>query len=272
MNYNKDGDGFMRNIVVTGGTRGIGFGLTRNFLEVGSSVTISGTSEKSVGEAIEKFKAINPSAKVQGIAGNVANLEDMEMLWELAEKNYGKVDIWINNAGIDQMKDMIWNIPQDKIHKVVDTNIYGVINGSLVAFRHMLGQGYGQIFNMEGYGSDGMMMPRMTLYGTTKSAVRYFTRSLAKEAASTNVKVGTLSPGMVVTDFLLKPLESNPDAEKNKSIYNILADTPETVTEFLSKEILKNQKNDSRIVWLTKGKVMKRFMLSPFNKRDFFKD
>ena len=57
---------------------------------------------------------------------------------------------------------------------------------------------------MEGFGSNGMMRPKMTLYGTSKSAISYFTRSLAIEAKNTSVKIGTLSPGMVATEFLKK--------------------------------------------------------------------
>ena len=87
---------------------------------------------------------------------------------------------------------------------------------------------------MEGFGSDGMIRDKMTLYGTTKRAVRYFTQSMAKEASTSPVKIGTLSSGMVVTDFLLNSLKSNSkEADKAKEIFNILADHVDTVTPFL---------------------------------------
>ena len=69
--------------------------------------------------------------------------------------------------------------------------------GSLI-----LQQGGGKIFNMEGLGSDGVMIDGMTIYGTTKSALSYFTRSFSHEARHSAVEIGTLSPGMVVTDML----------------------------------------------------------------------
>jgi len=101
---------------------------------------------------------------------------------------------------------------------------------------------------MEGFGSDGMIRDKMTLYGTTKRAVRYFTQSMAKEASTSPVKIGTLSPGMVVTDFLLNSLKSNSkEADKAKEIFNILADHVDTVTPFLCKRILENNKNNAHI-------------------------
>ncbi len=116
-----------------------------------------------------------------------------------------------------------------------------------------------------------MMREKMTLYGTTKSAVRYFTRSLAKEANKTPIIVGTLSPGMVVTDFLMKSITlDSAEAERNKKVFNILADEVDTVTKFLSQRILKNKTNNVHIAWLTKGKVIWRFARSPFAKRGLF--
>jgi short-subunit dehydrogenase len=120
---------------------------------------------------------------------------------------------------------------------------------------------------MEGFGSNGMMREKMTLYGTTKSAISYFTRSLAMEAKNTNVKVGTLSPGMVATDFLRNSLD-----EHNRKVYNILGDKVETVTKFLAAKVLENQVNDAKIQWLTKPKAMWRFVSSMWVKRDIFND
>ena len=83
-----------------------------------------------------------------------------------------------------------------------------------------------------------------------------------------------LSPGMVLTDFLLKRYEGK-DPEEWKSarrIFNILADRVETVTPYLAEQVLKNQKNGARIQWLTGGKAFWRFLTAGFTKRDLFKD
>ena len=77
---------------------------------------------------------------------------------------------------------------------------------------------------------------------------------------------------MVLTDFLLHSMDKNPaEREKNKKIFNILADDVDTVTEFLAGKILANQVNNAHIAWLTRGKVMWRFASSAFVKRDLFK-
>jgi len=151
---------------------------------------------------------------------------------------------------------------------VVDTNIIGVINGSRVAYHQMSKQGYGQIFNMEGFGSDGMVMSKMGLYGLSKRAVRYYSRSLAKEANGSNILIGRLSPGMVVTDLLLSGVKGNDEeSQQARKIFNILADRVETVTPYLYKQMIQNKQNDRRISWLTKRKIMVRFLTAPLKKR-----
>ena len=258
----------MEHVLITGSTRGIGFGLAQRFIEAGLIVTINGTTSTGVETAIDELRLNYPAASVQGYVCDVSNYSEVEKLWEKAVNQFGNIDLWINNAGIDQSRMLVWEMNETEISQIVDTNIKGVINGSTVAFSKMMIQGSGQIFNMEGFGSDGMTMKKMTLYGTTKRAVQYFTHSLAKEASNTTIKVGTLSPGMVLTDILLKSLKSNTDeAISNKKVFNILADTVETVTPFLCNKMLKNTKNNAHIKWLTKSKVMARFLQSVFFKR-----
>lgn len=259
----------MKHVLITGSTRGIGFGLAQRFIESGCKVTINGRSEVSINKAIESLKKRYPSAKVQGFVGNCAFRHEVEKLWDNAVKGLGKIDIWINNAGIDQERKYMWEIKSEEYKELIDINILGMVHGSTVAFKNMLEQGHGQIYNMEGFGSDGMIMEKLTLYGTSKSALRYFTRSLALEAMKTPILVGRLSPGMVLTDLLLKSLEGNSqEIERNKKIFNIMADTVETVSSFLSREILKNTKNNAHITWLRRWKIAWRFISSPFIKRE----
>ena len=101
----------------------------------------------------------------------------------------------------------------------------------------------------------------------TKRAVRYFTDAAVHETIGGPVLIGYLSPGMVLTDFLLEPLSKNRNAEKTKRIYNILADKVETVAPFLAKAVLKNKKHGRRIAWLTTGKIIGRFIRTIFFKR-----
>ncbi len=263
----------MKHVLITGGTRGIGFGLAKQFLANSCKVTITGTTQEGIDRSVKNFKNLYPTAEIQGFSGDVSLYTSMEKLWDDATKNYGDIDIWINNAGLGQGRKYTWDMSIEEIGKIVDTNIIGVINGSLVALKRMELQGHGQIYNMEGFGSDGMMMKKMTIYGTTKRAVRYFTRSLLKESSNPSILIGTISPGMVLTDLLLKSIKENKEeAERNKRVFNILADDVDTVTNYLVDKILQNKKNGAHINWLSKRKAFFRFLLSPLNKRDFFKE
>ncbi len=142
-----------------------------------------------------------------------------------------------------------------------------MIYGSQTASKHMIEQGEGQIWNMEGLGSNKMMVVKTILYATSKHALTYFTRGLAKELSNTNVKVGRLSPGMMATDFILNQPERSALDESFKKIFNILGDKPETVAKFFIPKMLKNTQNDAHIVWLTTTKIFFRFSFSPFIKR-----
>jgi short-subunit dehydrogenase len=139
----------------------------------------------------------------------------------------------------------------------------------------MAQQGFGAIYNVEGYGSNDAMMTGLSLYGTAKRAVTYFTQALAKEAEEkqTGVIVGRLSPGIMITDFLTNAASCGSEIvlpEKTKKVYNILGDYPDVVAEFLVKGMLENTKNNVHLEWLTGGKAAWRFMTAGFNKRDFF--
>lgn len=262
----------MKHVVITGGTRGIGFGLATQFLKKGCKVTISGTSQPTVDPVVEQFSKKFSKSHIHGYPCDIVNYKNIEALWDSAVDHLGKIDIWINNAGVDQERKSIWEMSPEAYKRVIETNILGTMSGSHVAFQRMLQQGEGQIFNMEGFGSNGMVREKMGVYGTSKSAVRYFTRSLSLEAKGTSVQVGGLSPGMVATDILKKTVEEgNEDAQQAKRIFNILADHVETVTPFLVDKILATKTNGAQIEWLTKPKIAWRFMSSPFVKREIFK-
>ena len=121
------------------------------------------------------------------------------------------------------------------------------------------------------------MMMGMNMYGTCKRAITYFTKAFAKELEErgSKVKIGRLSPGIMVTDFMTQALggrETIELSESTKKIYNILGDRPGVVASYFVKEILGNTKNDAHFQWLTTGKVMTRFITSPWKKKDFCKE
>jgi short-subunit dehydrogenase len=140
--------------------------------------------------------------------------------------------------------------------------------GAKVALSEMRAQGHGALYNMEGLGSSGPVVAGMALYATTKSALSYVTGALAKEVEGTGLVVGALQPGMVVTDLLMgRDGERGPPDARARRIMNILADRVETVTPWLAREVLANERNGARIRWLTQWKVMGRFLSAAFHRR-----
>jgi len=262
----------MKVVVITGSTRGIGLGLARSFIEQGCSVVISGRTQTTIDNALHRLAEVSDAAHITGVVCDVTDLNQVEHLWTEAVHRFGKVDIWINNAGISNSYDLFWELPAEEIERVVQTNLMGMMYGSMVAMREMIKQGSGSIFNMQGMGSDGKrIQKRMSVYAATKAGVGYFSRNLALEAEETSVLVGRIQPGMVVTEMLVKPFgDRKEEFERTKRIFNILADKVETVTPWLAQQVLMNKKHGVLISWSSPWKILGRFLIAPFYKRDLF--
>lgn len=259
----------MKNIVITGSTRGLGFAMAKEFLKAGCNVTLSGSRQDSFDNKKEEVKEFEN--QLIYVPCNVRNITDIRNLWIKSVEKWGSIDIWINNAGQNCPHEFMWDTDEEYINLVVDTNIKGVMYGSKIAVENMLKQGHGQVFNMEGLGSNNMIIEKTILYGTSKHALTYFTKGLAKELKNSPVKIGRLSPGMMLTEFITKSPIGEPSTviEDNqfKKVFNILADKPETVAKFFIPKMLNNTKQDAHIEWLTTAKSARRFMMAPFKKR-----
>jgi NAD(P)-dependent dehydrogenase (short-subunit alcohol dehydrogenase family) len=261
----------MKTVVITGSTRGIGFGLADAFLDLGCAVTINGRTSKAIEEAVSKLSAKYDASRVVGHPCDVTHYRQVHNLWQASKHHWGQIDIWINNAGIAHSQTAFAEHPPELIQAVVQTNIIGAMYGAKVAIQGMLEQGFGNIYNMEGLGSDGRRVAGLSLYGSTKYGLRYLTDALAQEVQGTSIRVGALRPGMVMTDLITKQFEGHPEEwESAKRIFNLLADRVETVTPWLAQKVLTNEKNGVRIVWLTRRKAASRFLTVPFRRRDLF--
>ena len=261
----------MKNVVITGSTRGIGGGLADAFLTLGCKVMVSGRTAERVKETAELLGGRHGINAVHGHPCDVTQFDQVQALWDAAVARWGRVDIWINNAGISHRQANLWGLGLDEIDGTVETNLLGTLYGCKVAIAGMLAQGGGTVYNMEGLGSAGPIVPGVSVYGASKSAVRYLTTALAKETKDTPVLVGSLSPGMVVTDLLMRSSQDDPARfQRTKKVLNVLADRVETVTPWLAERALENTKNGVTIAWLTTLKSAWRFLTAPLNKRDLF--
>ena len=262
-------------IVLTGGTRGIGLGMASRFLRQGQKLCITGRSDASVNKALQQLGASAPADNLMGVACDAANLEQVEQVWTETAARFGGVDIWINNAGIANEVNDFEDIEPAEYESVINTNLIGIMHACRVALRGMVAQGSGQIYNFEGFGSDGMISPGLSVYGSSKRALTYFTAALIKENEEKAVNVGYLSPGIVITDMILKEAaEMSPERwARTKRTYNILGDHVDTVSEWLADETLADYGNHgSRIAWLTRKKAAARFFGAFVlrRKRDLF--
>ena len=262
----------MKAIVITGSTRGIGFGLAQAFLSLDCSVTINGRTARNVDAAVAKLSESDNHDRILGQPCDVTRYQEVQALWDSAKARFGKVDIWINNAGVNDARLTFWQLSPDQIRAGVETNLIGAMNGSSVAIKGMLGQGHGAVYNMEGLGSNGRHINGLTLYGTTKYGLAYLTDALADETKATPLIVGAIRPGMVITELLTKPFDGKPaEWERAKRMFNLLAERVETVTPWIARKVLANTTSGARIQWLTRSRILVRMMSAPFSQRNLFR-
>jgi len=260
-------------VVITGGARGIGFGLALEFLKRGAAVMISSRGVQSLDAGLERLRTASGSVRVYGQLCEVSDPIQVQHLWDVSLRQFGKVDIWINNAGLGQAQCPLDQLPDETIDSICATNITGALYGCKTALAGMKQQKQGAIYNMEGLGSSGGLIVGMTVYGASKRALAYITDSLAKEAKGSSVLVGALRPGMTATDLITAEYRDRPDEwNKVRKIFNILSDTVETIAPWLVEHMLTNKKNGVRFTWLTGAKAAWRFMSSPFVKRQIYPD
>jgi len=259
-----------KTVVVTGSTKGIGFGLAKQFIARGHNVVLCGRTQATAQQAATSLQAFaTAGARSIGMGCDVSDIKQVEALWAGAKAAFGRVDIWINNAGAINTMRPIGELDAADILAVPRTNLIGTMNCCQIVLNGMNAQEAkdgqkGALYNFEGFGSDGTKTEGLSIYGASKFGLTYFTKTLIKETKGGQVLVGYLSPGMVTTEMLLKAkYDVSPERwKKMKWIYRILANDVETVTKWLAENTLANTKHGAHIAWLTTGKAALRFFKS----------
>lgn len=185
--------------VITGGTRGIGLAIASAYAQAGAAVVVAGRSKNNTDEAVALLRS--QGAQAAGLAVDVTERESVEALAEFALQSYGKLDIWVNNAGTAGPYGPTHEVPPEAFTQVVQTNILGVYHGSLAAVHIFRAQKSGKLINLLGRGYRGPL-PYQNAYGSSKVWVRNFTLALAQETRGMGIGVFAFSPGMVYTDLL----------------------------------------------------------------------
>ena len=260
-------------VVITGSTQGLGLGYAREFLARGLNVVVSGRSPQSVARAVEQLAAEGAADRVSGCACDVADLAAVEALWTHAINRFGSVDIWLNNAGYARTGARFADTTPAEIESMVRANVIGSMNAAQVAIAGMQRQGHGKLYlTLGGGGASGRVVPGMSVYSTTKRAVKYFADCLVKERreqGDSKILVGTISPGINLTEGMLRELNQLPAADRRRALkqLNFLGEHVETTTPWIVERILGDSKQGNDITWLTTGRLLKRALGALFGAR-----
>ena len=217
--------------VITGSTRGIGLALAKAFRDEGAAVMICGRSQASVESAVHQLRT--NGGDIGGVAVDVTDLDQVDALARQTIQEFGRLDIWVNNAGYTGPYGPTLDVHPQTFFRVMQVNMIGVYYGSRVAMRHFVKQHQGKLINLLGHGAKGPL-PFQNAYGSSKIWVRNFTKALAEETRDLGVGVFSYSPGMVLTDMLTDVeviLGSEQRLKNFGTVLRIWAKPPEAVTE-----------------------------------------
>jgi len=187
-----------KNVVVTGGSRGIGRAIAIEFGKKGANVVINYVSSDAEAEKVaEEIKSLGGNAIL--VKGDVSSFEEGKKLIDETVKVFGTIDILINNAGITK-DGLIMRMKEEHFDKVIDINLKGVFNTCKSAVAHMLKQRSGKIINISSVvgvvGNAGQAN-----YAASKAGVIGLTKSIAKEVGARGVTVNAVAPGFIKSDM-----------------------------------------------------------------------
>lgn len=182
--------------LVTGGTRGIGFGIARRLLQSGATVMLSGTSRGSVEVALEKLR---PEGDVTGYVSDLSQSESGAALVASATERSGRIDVLVNNAGI-ATGSSVWDISVEEWDRVHNTNLRSTFFVSQAAAKLMSKQKAGSIVNVSSIAGQNGGLAASPSYASAKAAIIGLTRSLARRLAEHGIRVNCVAPSDIETD------------------------------------------------------------------------
>ena len=208
--------------IVTGGAQGFGLAISKRIIQSGGKVVIWDIDEIVAKSALKEISSNNLSFKKV----DVTNFIEIEKALEETENNLGKIDIFINNAGITGMNAKIWDYPLDEWKKVIELDLNSTFYCCKAVAPYMIKNNYGRIVNISSIaGKEGN--PNASAYSTAKAGVIGFTKSLGKELADKNIAVNCVTPAAAKTrifdqmtqehiDYMLSKIPRNRFAKVNE--------------------------------------------------------
>ena len=180
--------------IVTGGAQGFGLAISERFIQSGAKVIIWDIDKEAVETAIKKINSKNCIYQIV----DVTNFEEIKKNLNDIESNHGKIDIFINNAGIAGINTTVAEYPLEEWNKVIDLNLNAVFYCCKAVVPFMIKNNYGRIVNIASIaGKEGN--PNASAYSTSKAGVIGLTKSLGKELALKNIAVNCVTPAAAKT-------------------------------------------------------------------------
>jgi short-subunit dehydrogenase len=238
--------------IVTGAASGIGKGIAKKLLENDAFVVAIDIDDKKLSELkVEEPKSYNLDCRNI----DVTDYEEMTKLFSDIKKSKGKIDILFNNAGIGGTLPLE-QATMEHWKKIVNINLFGVINGVMAAYPIMKGQKSGRIINTSSLAGI-MPFPGQVLYNTTKYAITGLSLSLIKEAEENNIQISILCPGMVKTRIFYKPIIGDEAPESDVKIPTEAISVDEAIKDIFEgiekkKQIIITPKYLRKYYWIYK--------------------
>ena len=180
--------------VVTGGAQGFGLAITKRIIQSGGKVIVWDIDKEAIENAQKEINSNNFNFQIV----DVTDFNTIENSIKNLEKQFGKIDIFINNAGITGMNVKVWDYPIDEWKKVMELNLNSTFYCCKAIVPHMVKNNYGRIVNIASIaGKEGN--PNASAYSTSKAGVIGLTKSLGKELADKNIAVNCITPAAAKT-------------------------------------------------------------------------
>jgi NAD(P)-dependent dehydrogenase (short-subunit alcohol dehydrogenase family) len=192
--------------VVIGGSSGIGRTIARGLAEAGADVIPSARRIEQVETVVREIEALGRRSLT--IASDVTDRSSLEKLLRAAVKAFGKVDILVNSAGLNQRAPSL-DFPEEDWNRLIETNLNGTMRACQIFGRHMIERNYGRIISIASMGSF-LGLFEVTAYSASKAGVTSLTKSLAVEWARHGICVNAIAPGYFLTALTEKLLKGTP--------------------------------------------------------------
>jgi 3-oxoacyl-[acyl-carrier protein] reductase len=198
--------------IITGGSRGIGKGIALVFAQHGANVAFTYSSSVESANSFEK-ELSNYGVKVKSYQSNAADHKESQDLVENVLEDFGSIDVLVNNAGITK-DNLLMRMGEEDFDKVIEVNLKSVFNMTKAVQRTMLKQRKGSIINMSSVvgvkGNAGQ-----SNYAASKAGIIGFSKSIALELGSRNIRSNVIAPGFIETEMTAKLDEKTVDVWRN---------------------------------------------------------